>query len=513
MSAAPQDVQAFAAWLTRLKEGTDRSYGQLARRLHMNTSTLHRYCAGDTVPTDFAPVERFAALCGATAEERMELHRLWLLAVAARQRARTGGAGAGAGTGAGGSKGAGTGAETAADAETKTEAETRAEGETGVEAQAEAEAEAAAEAAAEAEAEAEAEVGVVAGPHAATEVGADSVSREAESTGPTEALGAASPASPSRRPWHRRRPILASAAVAVALLTTLGSYTALSSSERSPAGRTPQDGPVPVRTPSGGDRLMSPSPSPSSSAEPTTEPTSASPTSGSEGSKPSPSRGDDTARRPPAAADVPLTWTADSQVWEIGCSHDYVIAKPPKQVPPPPPPQDAGAWAATQQAVHGRQTLVEISVQGRSSKAVVLKALRVRVVGRSAPAGGNVYAMDQGCGGAISSRYFDVDLDKGRPIARPVGGSDMGTPIPAVRMPYKVSAEDPEVLLVSAETATCDCRWYLELEWSSEGRTGTVRIDDHGRPFRTTGIKGLPHYMYATWKHQWEPLTDGRPAD
>ncbi|SPF02502.1 hypothetical protein SMA5143A_3257 [Streptomyces sp. MA5143a] len=206
---------------------------------------------------------------------------------------------------------------------------------------------------------------------------------------------------------------------------------------------------------------------------------------------------------------MPLTWTADSQVWEIGCSHDYVIARPPRQVPPPPPPQDAGAWAATQQAVHGRKTLVEISVQGRSSKAVVLRALRVRVVGRGAPAEGNVYAMDQGCGGGISPRYFDVDLDKGRPLARPVDGSDMGTPIPAVRMPYKVSAEDPEVLLVSAETQTCDCRWYLELEWSSEGRTGTVRIDDHGRPFRTTGIKGLPHYMYATWKHQWAPMAEG----
>uniref|UniRef100_UPI0013C46315 helix-turn-helix domain-containing protein n=1 Tax=Streptomyces scabiei TaxID=1930 RepID=UPI0013C46315 len=50
MSAAGDDVQRFAASLTRLKERTDRSYGQLARRLNMNTSTLHRYCAGGTVP-------------------------------------------------------------------------------------------------------------------------------------------------------------------------------------------------------------------------------------------------------------------------------------------------------------------------------------------------------------------------------------------------------------------------------------------------------------------------------
>ncbi|MDX2614732.1 helix-turn-helix domain-containing protein, partial [Streptomyces stelliscabiei] len=101
MSAARDDVQAFAASLTRLKERTDRSYGQLARRLNMNTSTLHRYCAGDTVPLDFAPVERFAVLCGATGEERLELHRLWLSAMATRQRVRGAGADA-AGAGAAG---------------------------------------------------------------------------------------------------------------------------------------------------------------------------------------------------------------------------------------------------------------------------------------------------------------------------------------------------------------------------------------------------------------------------
>lgn len=88
--SAQDDVAEFAARLRELKERTDRSYGSLARRLNMNTSTLHRYCAGEAVPLDFAPVERFAALCGASGTERLELHRHWLLAVAARQRPRTG---------------------------------------------------------------------------------------------------------------------------------------------------------------------------------------------------------------------------------------------------------------------------------------------------------------------------------------------------------------------------------------------------------------------------------------
>ncbi|MFE5028923.1 helix-turn-helix domain-containing protein [Streptomyces sp. NPDC056656] len=75
----------FAALLRGLKERSGLSYGVLAKRLHMSTSTLHRYCNGDAVPVDYAPVERLARLCKAGPEELVELHRLWVLADAARR--------------------------------------------------------------------------------------------------------------------------------------------------------------------------------------------------------------------------------------------------------------------------------------------------------------------------------------------------------------------------------------------------------------------------------------------
>ncbi|MEU3947821.1 helix-turn-helix domain-containing protein, partial [Streptomyces sp. NPDC029526] len=106
-----EEVARFAALLRELKERTDRSYGALARRLGMNTSTLHRYCAGEAVPVEFAPVERFAALCGATREERLELHRRWLPAVEARRRPRTDGRLPDAGTDPEGTDPEGTGPE------------------------------------------------------------------------------------------------------------------------------------------------------------------------------------------------------------------------------------------------------------------------------------------------------------------------------------------------------------------------------------------------------------------
>ena len=393
------DVEEFAALLRRLKDRTDRSYGSLARRLNMNTSTLHRYCAGEAVPQDFAPVERLAAFCEATPKERLELHRLWLAAVAARQRVRTAGS-------------------------------------------------------------AEAAVPPPA-PDADGELAEDGELVE-ENSSAEQPGDDPDPDEPAPRPWYRRR-VLASTAVACALLATLGTTSALSDDRTSEADAS--------RSAAHGPRQKAPAPSATGS-----DPTSA--------AKP--------------ATGLPLTWSTDSLVWDKGCDHDYVIDKPPAQVPPPPVQQDAEVWSATQGAVHGRHTMVQISVQGQSSTAVVLNALHVRIVSRGNPAAGSAYAMDQGCGGDLTPRRFTVNLDADRPITRPKDGADIEHTIPAVHFPYRVSAEDPEVLLVDATTQTYDARWYLELDWSSQGRTGTIRIDDHGRPFHTTSIKGMPHYWYGT---------------
>ncbi|MFC8343872.1 helix-turn-helix domain-containing protein [Streptomyces sp. NPDC057280] len=441
------EVAQFAALLARLKERTDRSYGQLARRLNMNTSTLHRYCAGETVPVDFAPVERFAALCGATPEERHELHRRWLLAVAARQRSRP---------------------QEPAPVPGSAPAPAPVPG------------------AVDTDAEANAAATVLA---------------STDDDDPVTELRLPGPP----RPWYRRRQTLVASAAAVALIATLGSLSALSDGRSSAADSVrPTD---PAVTSSAAAASPDPTaskkkPSPSASPDRGTSSPSASGSGRPHAGPSAKGGGSPTGGAGPGAA-VPLSWTVNSHVWNAGCGHQYVIDKPSTQVPPPPVAQDAAVWAAAQGALHGGETMVQISVQGRSSTAVVLEALRVRVVGRSAPAGGNSYAMDNGCGGALTPRMFSVDLDADRPIARSEAGNDGENEIPAIRMPYRVSAEDPEILLVTARTVGCDCSWYLELDWSSQGRTGTARIDDHGTPFRTTGDKGLPQYSYDYTNRKW----------
>ncbi|MEV6942488.1 helix-turn-helix transcriptional regulator [Streptomyces sp. NPDC051172] len=79
-------TEAFAQLLRELKDRSGLSYGTLAKRLHMSTSTLHRYCNGSAVPVEYAPVERLARVCRATPQELVELHRRWILADAARGR-------------------------------------------------------------------------------------------------------------------------------------------------------------------------------------------------------------------------------------------------------------------------------------------------------------------------------------------------------------------------------------------------------------------------------------------
>ncbi|NUK64294.1 helix-turn-helix domain-containing protein [Streptomyces lunaelactis] len=215
--------------------------------------------------------------------------------------------------------------------------------------------------------------------------------------------------------------------------------------------------------------------------------------------------GRSTAPSEPERSRLPFTWSTNDHIWQNGCGHTYLVNRGPAHVPPPPAEADAEPWARSVGAVHGADTGVRITVQGKSDKAVVLEAMHVRVTARRAPPKHNAFRMTLGCGGALTPRLFDVDLDKPRPIARSMAGNDAGEPIPAVSFPYKVSATDPETLLVTGRTVGCDCDWYLELEWSSGDRSGTVRIDDSGQPFRTSGIQDRPLFDYGTGSGRWNP--------
>ena len=86
---------------------------------------------------------------------------------------------------------------------------------------------------------------------------------------------------------------------------------------------------------------------------------------------------------------------------------------------------------------------------------------------------------------------------------KPVAGQDGDTVVPAKDFPYKVASNDPQVLNLDLHTEGHDVSWYLELDWSSGDRRGTVRVDDGGKPFRTSAIKGRTEYGYWPDKSAW----------
>ncbi|MGA5893699.1 helix-turn-helix domain-containing protein [Streptomyces venetus] len=436
----------FAALLGELKERSGLSYGVLARRLHMSTSTLHRYCNGDAVPADYAPVERLARLCKASPGELVELHRRWVLADAGRGR-----------------KGAP--AQEPALAPEPAPAP---------------------DSAPEAVAE------------AAVPEAAEPVAAAAEEGVPNEVA--------ESRPRRPRRALLTGVAVAV-VLGGVGLAVAVPSDRGDEDGR---GGSAAVsdagRRPDGG-AADSVSPSVSSSSgtgkdkkdegkdAPSKTPTSSAPAAG-KGTGAAPDRPGRATTE--AAGPAPLTVHTTAHAWESPCSQRYLVNRPPGQVGPPPLEQDAPAWVAATGAVPSGEQFLKVTVQGTGKETVVVDGLTVRMAGKRAPLAWNDYAMGYpgvGCGGGVPTRFFTVALDAARPAVVPEAGHR--------DFPFSVSESDPEVYYIRADASAYDVSWYLELSWSSGSRKGTLTVDDGGRPFRTSGNNGRPAYEFPLGGDKW----------
>ncbi|MEW2556569.1 helix-turn-helix transcriptional regulator [Streptomyces zhihengii] len=501
------DTEEFAARLHALRTASGRTYESLARRVGVGAATLHRYCSGRTVPMEFAPVERLARVCGCTPEDLADLHRLWLSADTTRRTrpVPTGGAAGGGGeaaaSGGGAAGAAGVAAGGAARGPEGPGAPVgRADG------VAPGGGAGSGAGAAERHAVPDADRPGAPGPtvrQGATGASSDAATGDApEAEGPGAPAGRADGVAPgggaaarARRRWV--------AGVVVAGVTGVFALVAGFRELGAPEGGAPAPparaatAPAPATTPPRGASSPSPTPSPSAAAAGTDAPVAAAPSPGDR----------------PAATGAPIAWTSDDHVWQGACGHTYVIGRGPAAVPPPPTQADAASWASALGALHGGETLVRVTVQGTGGQPVVLESMQVRVVQRRAARELPAYRMSSGCGGSLTPRLFEVDLDRARPVARPVPGSDSGVPIPAVSFPYTVSSSDPEALLVSGRSVACDCDWVLDVAWSSGGRSGTVRIDDGGRPFRTTGVRGGALYDYDYTSRAWTPTGTGTEAE
>ncbi|MFE7774446.1 helix-turn-helix domain-containing protein [Streptomyces sp. NPDC057445] len=463
-------TEGFAGLLSALKERSGRSYGALAGQLHMSTSTLHRYCNGDAVPTEYAPVERFARLCGATRDELVELHRQWILADDARRRGRAGAA--------------------------------ESSDEPSVEPSREASAEPSRQASVEPSAEA---ASVPApGPAAAGPVAVDGAAGEHDPEPGPEDVAAepvvVGPVSASRR--RRLRIAVATAAVvalavpaAFAVSQFGGDGVRTDARGKGQSGARKGAGASTGAVAPSASASASVSASPSGSASPGGKGVSASPSdAAAEGRSQSPAG---------QGGGVAPSVGISSYNWEAPCGEYYLLDQQPGQVPPPPAPQDTRRWARALGGVSAGDMALQLTVTGNTDEAVVITALNVRVVGQKAPLPWQAYSMGEGCGSGVTPRTFDIDLDRAHPLAKPVAGQDGDTVVPAKDFPYKVSTRDPQVLNLDVHTEGHEVTWYLELAWSSGDRRGVVRVDDGGTPFRTSALEGRKSYSYWPDKDEW----------
>ncbi|WP_330300459.1 helix-turn-helix domain-containing protein [Streptomyces sp. NBC_00503] len=508
--ATETETQRFAELMRGLKERSGRSYGTLAKRLHSSNSTLHRYCSGAAVPMDYAPVERFARVCGASADELLALHRQWLLALVERRRGATEGQASGPGAANSAAPRGGDAAPEAPPAavvvagealEVRSQAETDpAPAPASAAGSAPAPGPAAADAPAHAEPPASAPTPAPApGP---AEAPASSPATEA----PAHAPAAPVQPGPARAsvPRARRPRLLVAVAAAVATAAVAGTAAVSAMGDTGhgdtrhgaaqPSSRERAAGPA---LPSGG----------SSSPTPTADSTSPSSPGPSSPSAASASTSSTTAKEG-ASPTAPFTVNVLPDNWDSPCDQWFALDKAPGTVPPPPAGQATEGWARALHAVPAGHLRMQLTVQGTEGKAAVLHALYVHVVsGRKAP-GWNAYTMGAGCGGALVPASFAVDLDDASPRARPVPGKEGERPTASTDFPYKVSTTDPQVLNIDAATLGQDVSWYLELAWSSGDRQGTTRIDDHGRPFRTVALNAGHNYWYNANNNAWLPDTE-----
>jgi hypothetical protein len=179
------------------------------------------------------------------------------------------------------------------------------------------------------------------------------------------------------------------------------------------------------------------------------------------------------------------------------CDTDWMTPRSPAEVLAGRPiPNRWSDWSVVADGAELSQNRVLVTVQAATEVSVTLTGMRFSV-NRAAPLTGTRLVTP--CGDPEFFRLVDVDLDAPNPV--PVGhGIDLeaapGVELPdlgrtdPVQFPYEVSRDDAETFVINATTKQCYCTWTVELRWSSAGRTGSVVIDDKGKPFRVTAPSG-----------------------
>jgi hypothetical protein len=120
-----------------------------------------------------------------------------------------------------------------------------------------------------------------------------------------------------------------------------------------------------------------------------------------------------------------------------------------------------------------------LTLQGKTESAVIIERLRVIGIERSTPPSEAVVIFpDGGGGGVMAVRHFELQMsDPPRVISRRGDVDPNGDREPAIKLPVKVTASDPEVFVLDITGPPCFCSFSLAVDWKSGEQHGTMIID------------------------------------
>jgi hypothetical protein len=146
------------------------------------------------------------------------------------------------------------------------------------------------------------------------------------------------------------------------------------------------------------------------------------------------------------------------------------------------------AWVQRNGGLPSSGYYVKVVLQATSGKTVVIDQVRAEVT-RRAPAPTGTWLDRRACGEELVPALFQANLDASPVTVKPVAGTDeAGKPIAPKPLPRTISNSNPDVWVISGVTSKSDAEWVAFIDYTADGKAGTIRVDDHGKPFRTVAL-------------------------
>ena len=207
-------------------------------------------------------------------------------------------------------------------------------------------------------------------------------------------------------------------------------------------------------------------------------------------------------------AESPITAVVNAN--ELEPKNGWFFATSPAKLPLPPLTGAYVGWVRRSEGIPASGYYVTVVLQGSGGKTVVIDSLRVEVTRRT-PAPSGTSPDPRGCG-ELQPALFEANLDTSPVKITPKAGEDdAGKPISAKSLPRTVSDSDPDYWRIAAVTSKWDADWVAFIDYTSEGKTGTIRIDNHGKPFRTAALTRAVGVRAMYSPDHWETLPEPRP--